>query len=257
MAPVRSTQPGPDVMHTDDWGDVPEQFGPRRTLLQPGPYVFKLPKLAQLKDALGTFECEEGEEGSKEKVVRIAATFRDGAELLVVQSPRGTRNGELFPTRISNQRRPRGKKHDDGSPRPLASDMDYLVKSLQEPKRPTTNDQYVQALLRHAEQDFGSDVEWSANCRKDKPVRLEVNDESAPGGVSTVVMDGTDPDFPDVQHGCGRRYYQSQLPKDEEGHYVERMTCECGAILYCNENLGNFRSVGPMQGAATPEATRK
>ena len=243
MSPVRSTQPGPDVMHSDDWGDVPEQLGQRRELLQPGPYVFELPPLAVLKGAIDSkVEAEEGEEGQKAKVTRIAVAFRDGAELKVIQSPRGERNGELVTARISNVRRPRGKKGDGD--RPLVSDMDYLLQKLGEPKRPQSNQAYEQALLRHAGQAFGADVTWNANCRKDRHIRVELVDEKGQA-VGTTILDGKDPNNPDEQLGCGKRYYQRDLEKDENGKYLERMTCECGAILYCNENLENFRGAGP------------
>lgn len=244
MSPVRSTQPGPDVMsHSDDWGNVPEQVGSRRALLQPGPYVFELPPLATLKAAIKDLKAEEGEEGQKVKVKRIAAVFRDGAELKVVQSPRGERNGELVTYRISNVRRPRGKKGDDA--RPLVSDMDYLLQKLGEPKRPTTNEAYVQALLRHAGQPYAADVTWGAHCDKTRHIRVAlVDDNGQPAG--TTILDGNDPNNPEEQLGCGKRYYQRDLEKDDQGKYAERVTCECGAILYCNENQENFRSAsGP------------
>lgn len=252
MAPVRSTQPGPDVMHSDDWGDVPEQLGQRREMLQPGPYVFELPKLAVLKAAIKRdIEAEEGEEGQKVKVKRIAAVFRDGAELLVKQSPRGERNGELITYRISNVRRPRGKRGDQA--RPLVSDMDYLLQKLGEPKRPTSNEGYEQALLRHAGQAFAADVVWGAHCAKDRHIRVELVDDAG-NFLRTTIADGNDPEYPEVQLGCGKRYYQRDLQKDEAGKYAERMSCECGAVLYCNENLENFRSAGGAGGTGSAGA---
>jgi hypothetical protein len=45
--------------------------------------------------------------------------------------------------------------------------------------------------------------------------------------------------------GCGARYYEKDIPNEakEDGVFPNRIDCECGAVLYANENLSRFRKV--------------
>ena len=232
MAAPRTTKMGPDILNTGSWDDVPEQMGSRREMYQPGPYRFKLPPLAVLKEAIEEITAKIGD---KEGQTRIAAIFRDQAALTVIQSPRGERNGETFSTRITNAERRRGKKDDPKAP--WASDMDYLLQKLGWPKRPQTNQEYTDALLACAEKEFAADIELGASCNDKKHIRVRYEGED-----QLVTLDGQE--GREEQFGCGTRYYQGKgdLPKDETGKYERSMECQCGAVLYMNENLVNFRS---------------
>jgi hypothetical protein len=236
MAPPRATQVKGEQINSGSWEDVPEQFGSRREMLQPGPYRFKLPPLAALQAAIEDLKDLEikGKPGKHERLVAVLRDDKQAA-LVITQSPQGERNGEQLSNRLSNVERKRGKVDDPNAP--FASDMDYLLQKLGVPTRPRTNQEYRDALLSVAGKEFGADIELGAFCNANKPVRIKFEGED-----QLTTMDGQN--GTELQNGCGARYYQGkkELPQDEAGKYERSMICNCGATLFLNENLQNFRA---------------
>jgi hypothetical protein len=94
-----------------------------------------------------------------------------------------------------------------------------------------SNMDYAKALLQYAGKEFSATVEfqWSCNPKKEKYV------EDAEG--NTQKLEGTT--------GCGARYYQNTIEKNEDGTYPERITCgglegQCGASLRAFAQLGSI-----------------
>ena len=196
-----------------DFDQLPEEFGPFVPPLYPGPYRFQLP--SDLSEIWDKFDTDEGE--------RVVAIFRDDTALTVTQSKNGEHNNEPLNVRISNRQRPRGR---DKVP---ASDMDFLLRALNHGSRPRTNPQYVQALMEHAGQEFGAEVEWSAYCNPNKDIYIETEEGRA------EQQEGTP--------GCGQSHYQQDIPK-ENGIYQDRFPCKnCGALVRAWPNLVRFKSV--------------
>lgn len=240
MGAIKDLKLGKDIAINDgDWAGLPEQIGSRRAPLQPGPYRFKFPKAAAIGECFDTFDTEI----DAKKVTRVVAILRDEAALTVVQAPpRYTdRVGESWGTRISNAERKRGK----GDDAPKASDMDYVLKVVAPAApRPTTNRSYLETFAANApEKEMGADVEWNWRCDDKRPVR--VPDPATEG--RTMGLDGED--GREKRHGCGAKYYQKDVDKvdkdgnvDVQGEYPRTIDCACGAILFANENLQNFRA---------------
>lgn len=240
MAGIKDLKLGKDIVINDqDWEAMPEQLGSRKPPLQPGPYRFQFARAGAISECFDTVEATvEGKQAT-----RIVAILRDEAALTVVQTPSkyADRVGEAFSTRISNVERRRGKAEDA----PMASDMDYVLKSLapNEP-RPRTNRQYAELFQRAVpERELGADVEWNWRCDERKPVR--VPDPANEG--RTMPLDGEDDR--EKRNGCGTRYYQRDVSRedkngnpDPQGEYPRTVNCQCGAVLFANENLTNFKA---------------
>jgi hypothetical protein len=186
-------------------------------MLQPGKYRLRLPaNLGNVWDKIAA----KGDRGE-----RIVAKFDQDAPLLIVQAPDrfADRKGEPFQTRISNLERARGRE------KILASDMDYLLRALGHTgKKPKTNIEYIQALLPFAGKEFIAEIEVQAQCRDDKEKYVD------DGQGGSVKLEGS--------AGCGRRYYQKDIPKTDDGSYPERIACaeDCGANLRVNNQISSF-----------------
>lgn len=239
MGAIKDLKLGKDVIAEGTFDELPEQIGNRKRALYPGPYRFKFPVKAKISECFDTFETEIG----GKKVTRVVAIHRDGAELTVVQTPAKyeDRVGDLIGTRISNAERRRGK----GDDAPTASDMDYVL-AVVSPKgtpRPTTNRAYLEAYeSRCPEQEFGADIEWNWRCDAKRHVRVADPDNEG----KTMELDGQE--GREQRSGCGNKYYQKDVPKvdadgnaNTAGEYPRTIDCECGAIVFANENLQNFR----------------
>lgn len=225
MASLNDLKLTKEVIEHDvaDLDALPAQMGMRTPTLQPGPYVFALPALAALREAFDVVK-REGEPD------RLAVVFRDEAALIIAQAPDKELVGKPFNNRLSNVARKRGKGE------VKVSDLDYLLQALGEKKMPNTNPAYGEAILRYAGRTFGADVELSYYCNNKNPIRTE----DASG--QTVTLDGQE--GRGLQKGCGSRFYQKDVSKDEEtGKFPIKIGCDCGAILYANENLVRFRKV--------------
>lgn len=223
MASLNDLKLAKEVIEHDvaELDQLPAQMGMRTPTLQPGSYVFQLPVLTALRDAFDKVERD----GEPE---RLAVVFRDDAALVIAQAADKDLVGKPFNTRISNVARKRGK----GDIK--VSDYDYLLQVLGEKSMPKTNQAYGEMLLRHAGKTFGADIELSYYCNSKNPIRAE--DESG----QTVPLDGQE--GRKLQKGCGSRYYQKDVPRDEDtGKYPVKIGCDCGAVLYANENLVRFR----------------
>lgn len=218
-----------------DFDNMPDQRGSFAPPLYPGTYRFKLPvRLSAELEIWDTLTTERGP--------RLNVLFQDASGLVIVQSPGGTKDGEMFETRISAAERNRARR---GEAEQLVSDLDYLLRDgLKATTRPATNLQYAQALIANAGKEFTADVEWSWYCNKKNDIRV---DDGA--GGSTVV---------EGQKGCEARYYmggnngiQKTLsdPNDPKSALIwpERVVCSgkdgvpCGALIRAYANLRNFR----------------
>lgn len=241
MGAIKDLKLGKDVINADQgWEGLPEQIGSRKPPLYPGPYRFQFPNAAAVGECFDTFETEiDGK-----SAVRVVAVHRDGAELTVIQAPQkyADRVGEQWGTRISNAERKRGK----GDDAPKASDMDYVLQVLGAPGRPQTNRQYLEAYLATVpEKEIGADVEWNWRCDAKRHVRVPEDPQDA-NNNKTMVLDGQE--GREERKGCGAKFYQKDVPKvdkdgneDPQGEYPRTIDCNCGAILFANENLQNFR----------------
>jgi hypothetical protein len=239
MAGIKDLKLGKDVIAEGSLDDLPEQIGSRKRALQPGPYRFKFPVKAKISECFDTFETQIG----GKPVIRVVAILRDEAALTVIQAPAKweDRVGEAWGTRISNAERKRGK----GEDAPVASDMDYVL-AVVSPKgtaKPSTNRAYLEAFeARCPEQEFGADVEWNWRCDDKRNVRVPDPDNEG----KTIELDGEE--GRESRKGCGTKYYQKDVDKvdkdgnaDTAGEYPRTIECQCGAILFANENLQNFR----------------
>lgn len=229
MAKLNDLGLGNEQIGTADFDSMPEQMmGGFPDPPQPGPFRFRLPvslgnvwDKAEKKKADGTTEP------------RIMAKFDRDNPLLIVQSLGNRYNGEPFETRISNVERKRGK--DEGAVE--VSDFDYLLRdSFGEQKRPKTNKEYAEALIKHAGQEFDADIEWNYSCNPGKNIRVA----NAEGTLEEV----------EGQVGCGLRYYTNgknavQKVQPEGGGAPEfplHITCGgCNADLRAFANLTRFR----------------
>ena len=218
-----------------DFADMPDQRGSYAPPLYPGDYRFKLPKLTADMEVWDKLDTEDG--------VRLNVLLLDAAALTVVQSPGGTRDGESFELRISNQGFNRARK---GEPEIRVSDMDYLLRDgLKITTKPKTNADYARALIAASEREFTATVEWTWRCNPKKDIYVD------DGQGSTKQVEG--------QKGCGAKYYQGGAsgvqkvysdPNDASSALVwpERVECSgrdgvpCGASVRAFPQLRNFRS---------------
>ena len=225
MASLNDLKLTKEVIEHDvaDLDALPAQMGMRTPTLQPGPYVFQLPALAALRECFDAIK-RDGEPD------RLALVFRDEAALVIAQAPDKELVGKPFNNRISNVARKRGK----GDVK--VSDFDYLLQCLGEKKMPNTNIAYGEAIQRYAGKTFGADIELSYYCNNKNPIRVE--DTSG----QMVTLDGQE--GRQLQKGCGSRFYQKDVDRDAEtGKFPIKIGCDCGAVLYANENLTRFRKV--------------
>lgn len=221
-----------DPKAVKDLADLPEVRGQRVAPPPPLRYTFKLP--AALGDeSWDIFEySEEGDIDSstgKPRVKQAVTVIFDGdAALIIANAPALAKDwlGLPFSTRINT--RPRGR----GKDRIPVSDMEYLLAALGE-TQVAGNKDAVAKVQKHLSQEFDADIEYSSNCRKDKPIYFP------DGKGGTVLMDGTN--GMEAKLGCGKRYYHSQLPKDPTtGYAATEFQCSCGAMLLSFANLTRF-----------------
>jgi hypothetical protein len=199
----------------DDLDDLPV-FGSFTPPPPPGPYRFQLP--TDLSSIWDVFDVAD-----KQPPQRVRATFDRDHPLLIVQSPQGKSNNEPFESRLSNNERKRGK---GGAV--VASDMDYLLRALGEKAKPKSNREYIQAVQRHAGQQFGADLRYSWRCSTDRDIRAR----DSQGQIQVV----------EGKKGCGESYYQEDVPKLPTGEVPYEITCgNCGALLRAFANLDNIR----------------
>ncbi len=144
---------------------LPDQYGPRTPILQPGRYRFQLPAdMAKMYEPIP--EAYEAVMGSDEKakVERMMVVFDAADPLLILQSPGAKRDGEAFQTRVTNIKRFRDKAHTV-----LASDADYFLRILGEQVFPVNNPGYATAFTKYGGKEFSADVEatWTCSAKRD------------------------------------------------------------------------------------------
>lgn len=203
-----------------DYENIPEQRGGGRPNIDPGRYVFELPK--NLAEAWVVRETGRGQrvaiESSRDCPIVLSRALKSSDEALV---------GQVWYGSISNAERNRARK---GEPERFVSDMTYLLKEgFGDPATPKSNKEMIVALNKHAGEAFSADNEWSCFCNKDK--------------VRFISSDGQAVEDPDGTKGCGKNYYQRDIPRDAEGYYQERFDCQCGASLRAFQNLVRFGKV--------------
>lgn len=215
--------------------ELPAQMGMRPPMLQPGSYIFQLPPTNALREA---FDADD--EGN------LVVLFRDDAALTVVQAPPESEGnvGRPFGTRLSTKARKRGKADDPNAK--AVSDVDYLLASLGETAMPKTMAAYGDVVAKHGGGRFGADVELNWSCNPKRNIRVEVD------GGQLVEADGTNGIA--EQKGCGARYYQRDV-EQVDGKFPSRVNCNCGAVLFANENLTRFRKVS-QQTVAKADAAK-
>ena len=199
----------------EDLDDLP-LFGSFTPPPPPGAYRFKMPQdLSAVWDLIDVPD--------KHPPQRVRASFDRDHPLLIVQSPQSKSNGEPFETRLTNNERGRGKDK-----AVIASDLDYLLRGLGERAKPKSNREYIQAVQRHAGQEFGADLRYSWRCSKERDIRAR----DTQGQVQVV----------EGRKGCGEAYYQEDVPK-VNGEVPYEIVCgQCGALLRAFANLDNIRS---------------
>lgn len=206
--------------------ELPQQMGMRPPMLQPGSYIFQIPLAQALRDAFDT-----DDEGN------LIYLLRDDAALTVVAAPPESEGniGRPFGTRVSTKARKRGKADDPNAK--AVADADYLLAALGETAMPKTMPAYGEVLVKHGGDRFGSDVELNWSCNQNRFVRLA--DESG----QLIEADGNN--GVEAQKGCGARYYQRDIKAEEkvDGKFPNRIECNCGAVLFANENLVRYRAV--------------
>ncbi len=216
-----------------DYSTMQDQFGGFTPPPQPGSYRFRLPK--DLTSIWEVFDHAKGNPPGK----RIRAQFDDAHPLTIIQSPGGVEDGNPFSTSITNAERKRGKSDDPNAQ--FISDMDYLNRDVfgLTAKPVGGNRGYADEFAKHANAEFGADVEWNWFCNPKK----DIYTDNGQGGLSEVP--GT--------KGCGTSYYQKDIkdggmmvPSDPENPnspkvFPLRIECSCGANVRAFANLVRFR----------------
>jgi hypothetical protein len=213
-----------------DYNSMPDQMGSFTPPPQPGSYRFKLPN-----DLTGIWEVFD-HTGGNPPGKRIRAKFDDAHPLTIIQSPNATRNGEPFQTSLSNAERRRGKKDDPAAP--WISDMDYFNRDVWSltSKPSGGNVGYANEFMKHANGEFGADVEWNWFCNPKKNIYAD----NGQGATQEVAG----------QAGCGTSYYQKDVPKvaqdpndpNSPQEFPLRITCQCGANIRAFANITRFRA---------------
>ncbi len=235
--------------------EVPEQRGEFRPNPLPGFVVVQLPQdLSTLWDVMEANDPRAAK-GSGKKVQRLRITFDENDSPLEIVTP--VRGDENYPAgaglggKINNLERKRGKADDPDAP--LVPDMYYVLEALghdmeafraelkKNPKK--ANQVWGKALNQHAGELLKIKIAWTAQCRDDKTRYVpELNDD---GSAYT----GNFIEDPEGNQGCGKRVYMKDIPKDENGKYLERFTCPgCQeATLRAFAQFDQFRPVKPEE----------
>ncbi len=213
-----STKPVKDEV---DFHNLPEQFGGSTPPLPPGSYRFKLSKL-------GPDNFDKAE--SAEYKDRMKVLFNDAAPLEVVQSLGNKHNGEPFKTQLSNIPRARNKDRTV-----FASDVDYLLQALGVKERPKSARGYADVLMAKSLEgaEFTADIEWSWHSNENKAARFPQEG----GRLEEVAGEDGQP-----LKGSGERWYQKDVPKQEDGTFPLYVTDANGASVRAFGNLTRFRA---------------
>ena len=219
-----------------DLDKIPTERGTFNPPPQPGVYRFKLPAKIDNFDVFQTAKYGE----------RVAVVFDADAPLVITQSKGKAHNGEDYTTRLNNVPRPRGK---EGI---LVSDLDYLLKALGvalPPAKTRTNLDYVKAVVSIAGKEFSAEQEFSYRCDPRRAARFYADDGSlttidetrSAEDLAALGLEPLNGDDAGLQGGCGKRYYQSAVPKIEGQQPTEISCTVCGATIRAFGNLRAFK----------------
>lgn len=226
-----------------DYSNLPEQFGIRNPLPQPGPgYVLRFPTITPNDD--NWIDGLENEAGKP----RIGYEFKDGKELLIVQAPAGEGVGQALRFRITNVERKFGTNNEDKS---ATSALAFLLQaSFGLDLTGKSNGEYAKALIGLSGKTFSTTVNWTAYCNPKREVYVAATDDTEGGKL-------------EGSSGCGQRYALKKrtnkatgeiveaIPK-VDGKYVDRFLCaseECPAFIMAFLELQNYK---PAPGGAVP-----
>lgn len=220
-----------------DFDTLPQQIGDFADPIQPGPYVFTLPKAGPVYEAVVDFENKP----------RLKAKFHDAAQLKIQDS--------VDRYRFTVNSIPQNK----GEGKPKVSAMTYLLAAVNEVPKTYSRRDMGEALDRACvrEGSFLGTTSLSSYCPEDKDIYLpdEVDEKGTvtkQGGKQA----GT--------KGCGRRYSSNPykpnpekaakakakfggerfpIPKDpvDPGKYALRFRCKCGNMLRAYSQIDVFR----------------
>jgi len=214
--------------------EIPEQFGSFAPPPQPGYYRFKMPSsLTKIWDLVDVTNEEVKKRVKSSKA--LVAIFSNDYPLTVTHARDESYIGQTFLTRVQVAPRHRGNNI-------YISDMYYLLEKgfdhdMSDCKswKPRA---WADALITHANEEFGARVEWSAFCNPNK-VRYILDDQ------------GNAIEDPSGVKGCGANVYEPDIPRNEDKTFMLRFECgSCGeddgthAYLRAYANLAEFKKVG-------------
>jgi len=208
-----------------DFSDMPEPGGQYTPNPSPGSYKFTLPS-----DLSNIWEKVE-----RDGKDRIKAVFDFDNALMYASTRNSSVEEQPWTTNVTNIEYSFG----DGA---KTSGLAQLLKhGLGEETTPRTSMEYAHALMRHTGESFVADIVWSTVCSDRRDIRIWEEDENGVRLTTTEIKEDT--------KGCGRKFKQRDIPKTEEGAYMERFSCdltgcdsEDAAVLFSYANLRNFRA---------------
>jgi len=236
-----SPEDAPDV----DMANMPDEISAPKPAPYPGRYTLQLPPEFNFEP----FEASkppEVEGGEKRKVKRLRVVFDDSHPITIVASaPLNTDwiGHNVTGVRISNNEYPSGDE------KLMVSELGFLLKKGFGEILPARagSVEYARALVTHANQKFGADIEWSAFCDPDR--KRYIYDEKSGRNVE------------DQTAGCGQRWAQNTFTKRDGTttkqirmevveiggqsvqRFAEHFRCDCLASLRCFPRLRNFDAV--------------
>lgn len=255
-----------------DFTKVPDQIVTRDPIPQPGSgYMFRLPAitLRDIADKANNKSAGFDKVQTPDGHDRLAVNFRDHLALVVTASPRAEYVGLPVGYYITNKE---FQFDPDKSP---TSDLLYLLKDGLGGADLSNkgNRAWAEEVCKHAGQQFGARVDWTANCSETKDV-YRIKRDAQGNVLEQGVAKGV--------KGCGRRYgtiYKAPKGKRKEqlaiprydadtengrfkaGDFAERFDCVCGASLGVFVVLREFEQTeqapapasqpAPATGAAT------
>lgn len=218
--------------------ELPEQGSSALPTVMPGISIFQLPADLldvieafdeQQKNADGSFIYEPDPDNPGQQRIKVLQRIRlhfTRETPLVIAAP-AERKDQMVTCTISNVPRNRARKNE---PPNKVADLTYLIRTsladvtsaLNSPKA------WVQALVRHAGQQFRAEHGLTAHCREDKVryIHRPADDPALEDGRGSI-------EDPTGTKGCGKRYYTSKfrLPAEQGGGFSDIMYCQCGAKL--------------------------
>jgi len=214
---------------------IPDEFGPASPPFYPGQYRFKLPP--NLTQCWEKIEVKVNDQGVVDrngtKTAERVSLVLDSADPLVIEAPADFAGQAFNTTRITNVERNRARKNE---PPVYVSDLTYLLRALGSTNPvPKNNAETYAEVCKFAGHSFGATVEYQASCNPNRDAQVATFREDGTFELSPLTNDEGVP-----QKGCGNRYYMGDWPKDQDGNYLDRRVCECGASLRAFNQIRTF-----------------